>query len=387
LLHERDIFMDDIDLSTRKPLIFIIDDIMENVKILGSILLEQGYDISMANNGAMALKMIEKISPDLVLLDIMMPDINGFEVCRQFKEMEKMKSVPVIFLTARSDSEDIIKGFQLGGVDYIIKPFNNEELIVRVKTHIDLKLSKDLILQQNQKLKKLNDEKNELLGIAAHDLRNPLTGIIVSNDAVIKFIEKLSKEEISEFSHNIKASGKRMMRIINNLLDIYAIEDGKIKFEYKNFDINRIIKKVLKENELRAESKRISIIADYSPGSIVYADDNKVEQIIDNLLSNAIKFSPFDKKIWINKSIINDDDGNRIRIEIRDEGPGLTDEDQSRLFNKFAKLSAVPTDGEGSTGLGLSIVKRLVEEMNGNVHCESEKGFGASFIVELPSGS
>lgn len=378
--------MDDIDLSRRKPLIFIIDDIMENVKILGSILLEQGYDISMANNGAMALKMIEKISPDLVLLDIMMPDINGFEVCRRFKEMEKMKSVPVIFLTARSDSEDIIKGFQLGGVDYIIKPFNNEELIVRVKTHIDLKLSKDLILQQNQKLKKLNDEKNELLGIAAHDLRNPLTGIIVSNDAVLKFMEKLSKEEISEFSFNIKASGKRMMRIIDNLLDIYAIEDGKIKFEYKNFDINGIIKKVLKENEIRAESKKISIIADYSPGSIVYADDNKVEQIIDNLLSNAIKFSPFNKKIWINKSIINIDDEVKIRIEIRDEGPGLTEEDKSRLFNKFAKLSAVPTDGEGSTGLGLSIVRRLVEEMNGTVYCKSEKGKGASFIVELPSG-
>ncbi len=379
--------MDEKDANRKKPLIFIIDDIMENVKILGSILLEQGYDISMANNGAMALKMIEKISPDLVLLDIMMPDINGFEVCRRFKQIEKMKNVPIIFLTARSDAEDIIKGFQLGGVDYIIKPFNNEELVVRVKTHIDLKLSKDLILQQNEKLKKLNDEKNELLGIAAHDLRNPLTGIIVSNDAVIRFIDKLSKEEINDFSQNIKASGIRMMKIINNLLDVYAIEDGKIIFEYKNFEIDRIIKKVLRENEHKATKKRITILADYTSGITAYADENKVEQVLDNLISNAIKFSPFEKKIWIRKSVINAEGTHSVRIEIKDEGPGLTEEDKSRLFHKFAKLSASPTDGEGSTGLGLSIVKRLIEEMNGTIACQSEKGKGACFIVELPAAS
>lgn len=378
--------IDEKEASRKKPLIFIIDDIMENVKILGSILLEQGYDISMANNGAMALKMIEKISPDLVLLDIMMPDINGFEVCRRFKEIEKMKNVPIIFLTARSDAEDIIKGFQLGGVDYIIKPFNNEELVVRVKTHIDLKLSKDLILQQNEKLKKLNDEKNELLGIAAHDLRNPLTGIIVSNDAIIKFIDRLSKEEINDFAHNIKASGIRMMKIINNLLDVYAIEDGRIKFEFKKFEIDRVIKKVLKENEHRATQKRITIIADYNSGNQVFADENKVEQVLDNLISNAIKFSPFEKKIMIKNLSVLADGKQFLRIEIKDEGPGLSEEDKSRLFNKFAKLSAIPTDGEGSTGLGLSIVKRLVMEMNGTITCESEKGKGACFIVELPAG-
>lgn len=378
--------MDEKEASRKKPLIFIVDDIMENVKILGSILLEQGYDISMANNGAMALKMIEKISPDLVLLDIMMPDINGFEVCRRFKEIEKMKNVPIIFLTARSDAEDIIKGFQLGGVDYIIKPFNNEELVVRVKNHIDLKLSKDLILQQNEKLKKLNDEKNEFLGIAAHDLRNPLTGIIVSNDAVIKFIDRLSKEEIHDFSQNIKASGIRMMKIINNLLDVYAIEDGKIKFEYKVFEIDNVIRKVLKENEHRATQKRISILAEYTPGIHAFADENKVEQVLDNLISNAIKFSPFEKRIWIKKNVFETEAGNALRIEIKDEGPGLSEDDKSRLFNRFAKLSAIPTDGEGSTGLGLSIVKKLIEEMGGSIACESEKEKGAAFIIVLPAG-
>jgi len=294
--------MDSSQISRKKPLVFIIDDVMENVKIIGSILLEHGCDISMASNGAMALKMIEKISPDLILLDIMMPDINGFEVCRRFKEIDRLKNVPIIFLTARSDAEDILKGFQLGGVDYIIKPFNNEELVVRVKTHIELKLSKYLILQQNEKLKKLNDEKNELLGIAAHDLKNPLTGIIISNDAIIKFKDKLSKDDIIEFTQNIKASGFRMMKIINNLLDVYAIEDGKIKFNYSKFEIDRVIGKVLKENGLRAETKRIAVHCDNNGSLTGYADPDKVEQAIDNLISNAIKFSPFDRNIWISKT-------------------------------------------------------------------------------------
>ncbi len=374
------------NIAKKKPLIFIIDDIMENVKIIGSILLENGYDISMANNGHMALNMIDKISPDLILLDIMMPDINGFEVCKRFKSIEKTKNIPVIFLTARSDSDDIIKGFKLGGVDYITKPFNAEELVVRVKTHIDLKLSKDLIIEQNDKLKKLNEEKNVFLGIAAHDLKNPLTGMMVSNDALIKFIEKLSKEEILDFADSIKSSGRRMLKIINNLLDINSFEEGKIKLNLKKIDLNKVIGKVIREHEHRTAHKKINVHFESGVEWPVFADEDKAEQIFDNLFSNAVKFSPFEKNITINAKNNHANEKGRkfLRLEIKDEGPGFTEEDKKKLFMKFTRLSATPTDKEGSTGLGLSIVKRLVDEMNGNIACESEYGNGAVFIVDLP---
>ena len=366
----------------KKFVILIVDDIVKNLQVLGNTLSEENYEISMANNGFQALRLVEKVNPDLILLDVLMPDMNGFEVCEKIKANEKFKDTPIIFLTARTETEDVVQGFQKGGVDYITKPFKKEELLARIKTHIELKNSKDMIKLQNEKLTSLNKEKNEFLGIAAHDLKNPLSSIKGLADLIKLMYDDLSKEEIVDISMQIKRASEFMFQIVTDLLDINAIEEGKIKINFEEFNIVDLLSRILDKYKLRAQEKSIQLhINSFKEEIKVHSDPVKSLQVFDNIVSNAIKFSPFSKNIFINITL--PDNTNYCRIEVKDEGPGISADDQTKLFGKFTKLTARPTNNENSTGLGLSIFKRLVEEMKVKIWCESKLGEGASFFIEF----
>ncbi|MBN8573025.1 MAG: hypothetical protein J0M05_03850 [Candidatus Kapabacteria bacterium] len=231
----------------------------------------------------------------------------------------------------------------------------------------------------NEDLIELNNEKNEFLGIAAHDLKNPLSGIMLTAKNVQSFIHALKPDDIKNMMSKVETSAHRMRDIIGNLLDVNAIESGKLQLKPEKFDIATVIESICQENDEKAKEKNIILRKNISSHH-VFADKAATHEIIDNLLSNAIKFSPFDKEIFI----ITNKNGNAIVCEIKDQGPGLTEEDMKKVFGKFARLSARPTGGEHSTGLGLSIVKRLAESMKGKVWCESIHGQGASFFVGLP---
>lgn len=369
--------------NQKKYVILIVDDIVQNLQVLGTTLMENNYEISMANNGFQALKLVEKVNPDLILLDVLMPDMTGFEVCEKIKAMDKFKDIPVIFLTAKTEAEDIVQGFEKGGVDYITKPFNKSELLVRIRTHIELKNARDIILEQNQRLTALNNEKSEILGIAAHDLKNPLSSIKGLAEVVQMMYDDFGKDEIIDIADQIRISSEYMFQIISDLLDINAIEEGKIKINLESFGLSEVINRAIEKYSQKAAEKSINII--FNPQSEdlkVRADVVKTIQVLDNLISNALKFSPFGKSVWIEPGI--DASGKSARIEVRDQGPGISGEDMKKMFGKFAKLSAKPTNNENSTGLGLSIVKKLVESMNGSISCESEIGNGTSFFLELP---
>jgi signal transduction histidine kinase len=369
----------------KKPLILIVDDILKNLQVLGTTLIEEGYEISMAQNGFQALKLAEKIKPDLILLDVLMPDMTGFETCAKLKENEELSGIPVIFLTAKTETEDIITGFQTGGVDYITKPFKKEELLMRIKTHLDLRLFSIALIEKNENLARLNKEKNEFLGIAAHDLKNPLSAIKGLAEMTEKYFTDLTQEEIIESAEQIRISSEFMFQIIMDLLDINAIEEGRFNLSMSDFELDAVLQMVVNKFNPSASAKKINLNLEKNCSGInAYADAGKTQQILDNLISNAIKFSPFDKNIWINSQFISDE--KMLRITVKDEGPGISEEDKTKLFKKFSKLSARPTNEENSTGLGLSIVKRLVEEMKGKIWCESQLGAGSSFIVEFPMG-
>ncbi len=369
----------------KDDLVLIVDDTKENLQVLGNILRENKYKIVLANNGSEALAIVAKRLPDLILLDIMMPDMDGFEVCSRLKADERTMHIPVIFLTAKTETEDIVRGFKLGGIDYITKPFKHEELLIRVKTHVALKKARDLIVEQNEKLELLNKEKNNFLSIAAHDLKNPITAIKGFSKIIEDENTTLSQEELIDFSKEIRVTAESMFQIVVDLLDINAIEEGKINFSIEPFNIDDFIKSKIDNYKLRAAEKSITInFINNTGNSIVNADSNKVGQVFENLLSNALKFSPFNKNIWIKSEKITLGDGREfIEISVKDEGPGLTEDDKSKLFGKFAKLSARPTNEESSTGLGLSIVKRLAEAMGGATRCESTYGEGAAFIFTV----
>jgi signal transduction histidine kinase len=367
------------DAILEKSVVLIVDDKPTNIEVVAENIKSEIIDLAVALNGKNAISIAKNIKPDLILLDVMMPEMDGYEVSKILKSDEITKDIPIIFLTANTDSESIVKGFEHGAVDNISKPFNSTELIQRVRTHLKIQHFRNRINKDKENLEKLNIEKNEFLGIAAHDLKNPIFGIQMLAK-LIKEDDSLTPEENQEFIQDIINSCDRMIDIITKLLDLNAIESGKIKINIEVCDINNITKDIINQYLPKAHNKNIQIIFKTQSDGIGIVDHFALIQILDNLISNALKFSPYDKIININTW----DDDNKIFLEIKDEGPGMNENDLKHLFKKFSKLSARPTGGENSTGLGLSIVKRYIDAMNGNINVTSNLGQGTSFKIAFP---
>jgi two-component system, sensor histidine kinase and response regulator len=356
-----------------KSRILVVDDITKNVQIVGTALRNQGYEVMPATSGGEALKCVRAQLPDLILLDLMMPEMDGLEVCRRLQTDTATRPIPVIFLTASNEMEHLVQGFEVGAVDYVTKPFNAPELLARVRTHLELKHAR-------QRLREMNEEKNEFMGIAAHDLRSPL-------NAIKGYVELMQDEpglptrERAELLDRVHLATQRMVDMVQNLLDANRIERGELKLNLAPTELTALVKPVIENQRPRASAKQQQLVLEMeSPPLTSLVDPGLMIQVLENLISNAIKYSPPGKNIVLRLKR----EAGAVRCEVQDEGPGLSAEDQKKLFGKFARLSAQPTGGESSTGLGLSIVKRMVEAMHGTVWCQSAPGQGAMFVVTLP---
>ena len=357
-----------------KSRILVEDDISKNLQVVGTILRNEGYHVMPATSGLQALERVSAQPPDLILLDLMMPEMDGLEVCSRLKADPLTRQIPVIFLTASNEMEHLMKGFEAGAVDYITKPFNAPELLARVRTHLELKHARE-------RLREMNEEKNEFMGIAAHDLRNPLSAIQGYAEMIIEDAQSLAHRDLEGNGQRIREAAKRMTEMVQNFLDANRIERGELKLNMAISDLSPLLQSVLETQSPHATAKGQNIQLELPPTpTLALADVSITLQVFENLVSNAVKYSPPGKKIFVRLKA----EAGVVRFEVEDQGPGLSKEDQKKLFGKFARLSAKPTGGEHSTGLGLSIVKRLVEAMNGKVWCESELGMGATFIVTIP---
>ena len=355
-----------------KSRILVVDDITKNLQVVGTVLRNQGYEVMPAASGAEALKCVRAQLPDLILLDLMMPEMDGLEVCRRLKSDAGTRQIPVVFLTASNEMEHLVQGFEAGAVDYVTKPFNPPELLARVRTHLELKHAR-------QRLREMNDEKNEFMGIAAHDLRSPLNAVKGYSEMILE--DPALGGENATLAQRIHEAATRMAEMVQNLLDANRIERGEMKLNLATTDLCPVLAAVVEAQRPGAVAKQQMLhLQSESPPVNALVDPGVMAQIVENLVSNAVKYSPPGKNIFVRLK----QEAQAVRIEVQDEGPGLSAEDQKKLFGKFARLSAKPTGGEHSTGLGLSIVKKMVEAMNGKVWCESEPGQGATFIVALP---
>ncbi len=245
----------------------------------------------------------------------------------------------------------------------------------------ELEFTNQKLQLANRKLIELNDDKNEILGIVAHDLKNPLSGIQLTAENIKRYFHKMTPDSTLLSVEKIESAAKQMFGLVTNLLGVNALDSGKIEFRLEIVNLPELTKSVVEEFHERARHKNITIT--FSAGSepmLIHVDRERMREVLDNLISNAVKYSPFDRNVWVRVRTI----GKRAVLEIQDQGPGLTETDKSRLFEKFSRLSAKPTGGESSSGLGLSIAKKLVEAMNGKITCESTAGNGATFIVEFP---
>jgi two-component system, sensor histidine kinase and response regulator len=353
--------------------VLVVDDQSANIQVVGNILGKLGYEIVPATDGATALKRIALRTPDLILMDVIMPGLSGFEVCRQIRENPSWKDIPVIFVSAADDKELVVRAFDEGGVDYVTKPFNHAELLSRVRTHLMLKAARDRLYQ-------LAEDKDELLGIMAHDLKNHLSGMQLSAQLLQERIDPAGDPKTIRLVDNMCQSTGQLLAFVKEFLANASVDHG-VQLQRQRVNLAESVTGVMQEYQESAARKRLELHLDASPLDLqVYADNTALNQVLDNLLSNAVKFSPPDQHIHIALQPADE----FIECVIRDQGPGFTAEDRQRMFRRYGRLSARPTGGEPSTGLGLSIVKKLVMEMGGEVVCESQPGQGATFTLRLP---
>lgn len=342
-----------------------------------------------------ALALAAKIHPTVILQDLVMPEMNGLDLVRYFRAAPTTRQVPLIVLSSREDPEVKAEAFALGANDYLVKLPDSLEMLARIRYHsraythmlernqafAQLERQNQDIAEKNHALEQLNQEKNEFLGIAAHDLKNPLSAVKGLAEMVEEDCADMEVEEIRESAEKIRVAAAKMFNLITTLLDVNAIESGKMNVTLAATDLLPLVSTVVEDYRLRAEQKQITLHF-HAPDAPVMAiaDENTVQQILDNLVSNAVKYSPPGKSVLVSLYPKN----GQIRCSISDQGPGLNDEDKKKLFGKFNRLSAKPTAGEHSTGLGLFIVKKLAEAMRGDVWCDSEPGRGATFTIALP---
>ncbi|MDP6735548.1 MAG: hybrid sensor histidine kinase/response regulator [Nitrospinaceae bacterium] len=364
-----------------KPIkILVVDDTPANIDILFQTLEPEGCTLSVATSGEDALNLVSEIQPDLILLDIMMPGIDGYETCRRLKEDESTCNIPVIFLTAKNQTKDIVIGLSAGGVDYITKPFRQEEVCARIRKHIQLQTLKNKLEEQNQTLSELNETKNRLLGMASHDLRNPLTSIQGYSKFLLSKGDQLEEGARKEFLEIIYSASGNMLALVNDLLNLSVIESGELILSLKLSSIGELIEERVRLYDYMAQGKNIKLLTSLEDIPEFSFDPQRIGQVLDNLLSNAIKFTPPGSRIHIHLKEINE----RIQVSVRDEGLGIKEEEQDKLFLPFGKLSSKPTGGEGGTGLGLAIAKKMIDAHHGEMKVRSETGKGTEFSFEIP---
>jgi signal transduction histidine kinase len=347
--------------------ILIVDDTPTNLQVLVGFLADGGYRIRVAEDGATALEQVASAQPDLILLDVTMPEMDGFEVCRRLKQRPESKEIPVLFLTARSDISDKLKGFGAGGVDYITKPIQKEEVIARVNTHLTL-------LQQKRQLEALLEQRQRFMRIAAHDLRN-LVAIVIGFSDLGLAAEDVAYRQTSLL--RIQGASQRMKALLDDFLALHR-PLGK---HLEAFDLKQILDQVIEQAAPAAEAKGIALGLE-TPSSALPAFGNPghTHQILTNYTSNAVKYSPPGTRTLISARPTN----GRWRLEVQDQGPGIRPEERPKLFVEFPDISNRPTGGENSTGLGLFIVKTLAEAQGSSVGADFPAGGGSVFWLEVP---
>lgn len=368
------------DLSV-KSRILIVDDQIMILKSLSKFMGLHNIEVHIETNALDTIKLLETDNHfDLVILDVLMPDMDGFELCRKIRENYSMYQLPVVFITAKNKVNDIVKGFDAGANDYILKPFDLYELLARSRNLIKLKR----LAEQNAQLNSAIEFKNKFHQMTVHDLKNPLSSIMLLSDLMAM---DASDEQQIEYLHTIHSSSGKMLELINSFLDLHKLEAGKITLNKEDSDVVELIDSAISTNYNNAEKKRqtLAFTHNCSDNSVFQLDKLRIGQVVDNLISNAIKYSGYDADIVINLNYTHDKYGNKfLTFAIADQGPGFTEDDKAYLFQQFADLSAKPTGGESSTGIGLSIAKEIISLHNGQIWMNNNEKIGSTLTFRIP---
>ncbi len=350
--------------------ILVVDDNELNLDVLDRRLTKRGYEVTTATSGREALALLEERRFDLALFDVMMPEVSGLEALAEVRKAYSLADLPVIMVTAKSQSDDVVEALRLGANDYVTKPIDFPVLFARVQTHLQLR--------------RLSALKDEFLRMASHDLKNPLTEVL----GVASLIESMvppgtpMPAQMHELVRSMKKGARRMQYIIEDFLDFQVLEEGAIRLAFTPTNLGDLAQEIVEANRTYAADKAIDL--EYRPAvrvAMIMADARRLAQVVQNLVDNAIKFTPRGGRVRVGVVF----DGDAAILEVQDSGPGLTPEDHAKVFRKYARLSPQPTGGEKSSGLGLAICKQLVERHEGGlIGVRNAPEGGAVFWISLP---
>ncbi len=368
--------------------ILVVDDNQANLRLLTDVLSSRNYRVHEALNGPEALRIAQSALPDLVLLDISMPGMDGFEVCTRLKADVSTRDIPVIFISALSDIDDVVRGFEVGGVDYITKPFKFREVLARIASQLTLVRQRQEIEalrhQDRQTFESLNRMKNEFIRMATHDLRNPLNVIlgyrsVLQRLTVAEEHRALMDEALQAIDDNVE----KMRKLVTDMLDLAQMETSW-QFKPAPVSLAGLLEKAVGNFHLIAEQKGITLaLAPPTGDTTVIVDASAITRVVDNLIVNALKYTPPGERIAVRAKLR----GQHAIIQVGDTGIGIPPEDVPRVFDAFYRVKRPDVPDVEGTGLGLSIVKAIVERHGGHVDVRSKVGTGSVFSVILPRGS
>ncbi|MCK5147758.1 hybrid sensor histidine kinase/response regulator [bacterium] len=366
-----------IDLKNTTPaphaLILLVDDTPRNLQVLGNILKKHDYHLAVATDGMQALERIHDVQPDLILLDIMMPGLSGFDVCKKLKENPNTVDIPVIFLTAKTETEDIVKGFNLGAVDYITKPFNGTELLARVKTHLTLKQTRDA-------LKNALASKDRFFSIIAHDLRSPFNTIVSFLKLTARGSNHFSNEELMMFIDELRTKADTTKALLENLLQWAQSQTDGIQFNSETMPAQDIIDECITFMNTHAAYKGIELKTTVDTDLQFTGDRHMMATVLRNIISNSIKFSHREGQIMVDARHYR----SGIEFSVKDNGVGMSEKVLNKLFKIDTKITTEGTEQERGSGLGLILCNEFVKRHNGSLHVESEKNVGSCFFIRIP---
>ena len=370
---------------SRQATILIVDDVPSNLAALSDMLTTFGYGVQQARDGRSTLESVKLTPPDLILLDINMPDMNGYEVCEQLKADPNTRNIPVIFISALSETENIVRGFEIGGVDYITKPFQFREVVARVQNQLMLVYQRRQIealrAQDRQYFESLNRMKDQFIRMATHDLRNPLNVILGYTHVMDRLdVAESDKPLLNQSVENIRDSIDKMRTLVTDMLDLAQLEIGS-RLALTEVDLADFLEKCLGSFHILASQQNIELVYKAPPsGTRIKLDESYMTRVVDNLVSNAIKYSPHGGKVtlcaWRKEG--------KAGIEVRDTGLGIPETDLPHVFDAFYRVQHDNMEGIEGSGLGLSIVKTIIEQHGGQITVESKSDEGSTFRIVLP---
>lgn len=371
-----------LEVDPTKYKILIVDDVMSNIMLLKALLKTERYQLITANDGFQALDMVASDRPDLILLDVMMPGLSGFEVSEKLQSSVEYSDIPIIFLTALNSHEDIVRGFELGANDFITKPFNKNELKIRIKHQISLVEAKRIILKQTDELRSIIIGRDKLYSVIAHDLRGPLGSIkMILNHVLTTADSNAIGQSLFEMLSMANHTTEEMFALLDNMLKWTNSQLGRLNVAPQVVEMDDVIKDAIEVFLTTAKLKEIKIIFDARCSCSVMADNDMIKTVVRNLISNAIKFSNLGGEIFIS-AIVSDDDF--VTVNIKDSGCGICDADKAKLLKIETHYSTFGTSNEEGSGLGLLLCSDFISKNGGKLWFESEEGKGSTFSFTVP---